>query len=70
MEHILYYADYGILIVRYLRQGRASDDKHADRKAKQAEQQRTDMMDSKKCAFLSWSVRGLNLKLVPLIALI
>ncbi|KAG5652818.1 hypothetical protein H0H81_003534 [Sphagnurus paluster] len=30
------------------KQGRASDDKHADRAAKQAEQQRSDMLNSKK----------------------
>jgi len=29
---------------------RASDDKHAERAARQAEQQRTDMQNSKKCA--------------------
>lgn len=34
-----------------LKQGRASDDKHADRVAKQAEQQRNDMLNSKKCDF-------------------
>lgn len=42
------YVGCGVLINSHLHQGRASDDKHADRAAKQAEQQRTDMMNSKK----------------------
>jgi len=38
-----------MLIWFSLPQGRASDDKHADRAARQAERQRNEMLSSKKC---------------------
>lgn len=39
-----------------LKQGRASDDKHADRVAKQAEQQRNDMLNSKNVYLISTAI--------------